>query len=80
VNGEVQQSNFHSYRVVRMSEMPQTAVEIISTPGAALGGVEEAGVPPTGGAIANAFAVLTGGKRLRHYPFLPECVKAALGA
>ena len=36
------------------------------------------GLPPTGPAIANAVARLTGGARLRHYPFLPERVKQAL--
>lgn len=31
-------------------------------------------------AIANAVAQLTGGVRLRHYPFLPEWVRQALNA
>jgi hypothetical protein len=31
-------------------------------------------------AIANAFAAATGGVRLRHYPFVPERVKAALNS
>ncbi len=41
-------------------------------------GLDEAGVPPIGPAIANAFAAMNGGARLRQYPFLPERVKAML--
>lgn len=78
VNGEVQESNFDSYRVMRMSEAPEVHVKVIPTPENPPTGLGEVGLPPTGAAIANAFARLTGGVRLRHYPFLPERVKAAL--
>jgi isoquinoline 1-oxidoreductase beta subunit len=80
VHGEVQESNFDTYRVMRMSEAPDIKVTVIPTPENPPSGIGEAGLPPTGPAIANAVARLTGGVRLRHYPFLPERVKAALGA
>lgn len=80
VAGEVQESNFDTYRVMRMSEAPEIHVTVIPTPANPPAGVGEVGLPPTGPAIANAVARLTGGVRLRHYPFLPDRVKAALGA
>ena len=79
VEGEVEESNFDTYRVIRMSEAPEIEVAVVPTPGSPVGGIGQAGLPPTGPAIANAVARLTGGVRLRHYPFLPERVLAALG-
>ncbi|MEJ1117267.1 molybdopterin cofactor-binding domain-containing protein [Phyllobacterium sp. CCNWLW109] len=78
IDGEVQESNFDTYRVIRMSEAPEIEVAVVPTPGSPFGGIGQAGLPPTGPAIANAVARLTGGVRLRHYPFTPERVKAAL--
>lgn len=78
VDGEVQETNFDSYRVMRMSEMPEIHIRVTPTPENKPAGIGEVGLPPTGPAIANAVARLTGGVRLRHYPFLPERVKAAL--
>jgi len=80
VNGEVQESNFDTYRVMRMSEAPDIKVTVIPTPDSPIGGIGQVGLPPIGPAIANAVARLTGGVRLRHYPFLPDRVKAALNA
>ena len=80
VSGEVQESNFDSYRVMRMSETPEIKVTVIPTPENRPAGIGEVGLPPTGPAIANAVARLTGGVRLRHYPFLPERVREALDA
>ncbi|SFA80418.1 isoquinoline 1-oxidoreductase, beta subunit [Pseudomonas sp. NFIX10] len=78
IDGEVQESNFDTYRVIRMSEAPEIEVAVVPTPGSPFGGIGQAGLPPTGPAIANAVARLTGGVRLRHYPFTPERMKAAL--
>lgn len=78
VEGEVQESNFDTYRIMRMSQMPRIHVEVTPTPENRPAGIGEIGLPPVGPAIANAVARLTGGVRLRHYPFLPERVKAAL--
>ncbi|KXF75723.1 carbon monoxide dehydrogenase [Paramesorhizobium deserti] len=80
VDGEVQESNFDTYRVIRMSEAPDIEVAVVPTAGSPVGGMGQVGLPPVGPAIANAVARLTGGVRLRHYPFLPERVLAALNA
>ncbi|PST21887.1 xanthine dehydrogenase family protein molybdopterin-binding subunit [Mesorhizobium plurifarium] len=79
-NGEVQEANFDTYRVIRISEAPDIEVSVVPTPGSPIGGMGQVGLPPIGPAIANAVARLTGGVRLRHFPFLPERVKAALEA
>ena len=75
-NGAVQQSNFHDYQVARMNEIPPITVKVLVTNNPP-GGVGECGLPPVAPAIANAVAKLTG-KYLRHQPFTPERVKAAL--
>ncbi|PKR53763.1 xanthine dehydrogenase family protein molybdopterin-binding subunit [Thalassospira marina] len=80
VKGEVQEGNFDTYRVLRMSEMPEIDISIHATPENKPSGIGEVGLPPVGPAIANAVARLTNGTRLRHYPFLPERVLAALDA
>jgi isoquinoline 1-oxidoreductase beta subunit len=77
--GEVQESNFGEYRVMRMSDMPMIDTTVISTDNP-VGGIGEASVAPVAPAIANAVAVLTGGKRLRQLPMLPDRVKAVLKA
>jgi isoquinoline 1-oxidoreductase beta subunit len=77
VNGVVQQSNFHQYELLRMSEVPQIKVEIITGAAPIPSMVGELGVPCTGPAVANAFFALTG-KRLYHMPFTPQRVLAAL--
>jgi len=79
VNGVVQQSNFHQYELLRMSEVPDIKVEIITGAAPVPSMVGELGVPCTAPAVANAFFALTG-KRLYHMPFTPERVKAALKA
>jgi isoquinoline 1-oxidoreductase subunit beta len=76
VNGEPQQSNFHDYRVTRMSDVPPIEIKVMATDNAPTG-IGEAGVPVVGPAIANAVAQITG-KRLRQLPMLPDRVLAAL--
>jgi isoquinoline 1-oxidoreductase beta subunit len=78
VKGVVQQSNFHEYEVLRMAEVPEINVEVISSGGAPTM-VGELGVPCTAPAVANAFFNLTG-KRLLHMPFTPQRVLGALKA
>ena len=59
VGGEVQQSNFDTYRMLRINEMPEVMVEIIQSD-ADPTGVGEPGTPPIGPAVANAWRALTG--------------------
>lgn len=76
--GEVQQSNFHDYPFLRMSEAPELHVEIV-TSNAPPSGAGELGVPMTGAAVANALFALTG-KRIRHMPFAPDRVRGLLAS
>jgi len=78
VNGEVKQSNFHDYRLLRMADAPEINVRVISTDNAP-GGIGEVGLPPIAPAIGNAIASLTGA-RLRSLPMSPDRVLSALRA
>jgi isoquinoline 1-oxidoreductase subunit beta len=64
--GRVQQSNFHDYRPLRMSEMPRVEVHIVPSTERP-SGVGEPGVPPVAPAVANAVFAATG-RRLRRLP------------
>ncbi len=75
-NGQVEQSNFHDYHVMRMTDIPDIHVQLFSTDNEPTG-VGELGLPMMGGAVANAFKALTG-KRIRHLPLTPERVLEAL--
>ena len=78
-DGAVEQSNFHDYNLMRMSDLPEEMhvafVDVDTRPT----GLGEIGNPFIGGAISNAFFKLTG-KRLRHMPFTPDRVLATLKA
>jgi isoquinoline 1-oxidoreductase subunit beta len=76
-NGAVEQSNFYDYRVPRMNEVPLMHVEVIPTDNHPTGAGQMA-TPLVAPAISAAVMQLTG-VRLRHTPFTPERVKAALG-
>jgi isoquinoline 1-oxidoreductase beta subunit len=76
-NGQPQESNFDTYLVHRMADIPPIEVKVISTDNYPTG-IGEAGVPVVAPAIANAFAKLTGGKRLRQLPMSPDRVEQAL--
>jgi isoquinoline 1-oxidoreductase subunit beta len=66
VQGRVQQSNFDTYRPLRIEEMPQVEVYIVPS-AAPPTGVGEPGVPPIAPAVANALFHLTG-RRVRRLP------------
>jgi isoquinoline 1-oxidoreductase subunit beta len=78
-DGVVQQSNFHNYTLMRMSDAPDELhvrfVDVETRPT----GLGEIGNPFIAPAIANALFKLTG-KRLDHMPFTPERVREALKA
>jgi isoquinoline 1-oxidoreductase beta subunit len=65
--GQIQQSNFHQFRVARMSDAPVlTNVHFVEST-APPTGVGEPGVPPVIAALANAVCAATG-KRVRELP------------
>ncbi|MEQ9607904.1 MAG: xanthine dehydrogenase family protein molybdopterin-binding subunit, partial [Kiloniellaceae bacterium] len=74
-DGRVDQSNFHDYLPLRIDEMPQVEVHIVSS-GEAPTGVGEPGVPPIGPAVANAVYKATG-RRIRALPFALHGLSAA---
>jgi isoquinoline 1-oxidoreductase beta subunit len=65
-DGQVQESNYHDYRVLRLHEMPKVEVHIVPSTDK-MGGVGEPGTPPIAPAVANAVFALTG-QRLRELP------------
>jgi isoquinoline 1-oxidoreductase beta subunit len=64
--GVVQESNFHDYPVLRISEMPRVAVHVIQSK-ARMGGIGEPATAPIAPAVANAVFALTK-QRLRTLP------------
>ncbi|MVM31617.1 molybdopterin-dependent oxidoreductase [Spirosoma sp. HMF4905] len=64
--GQVKQSNFHDYRMLRINEMPVIDVHIVPSTGK-MGGAGEPGVAPIAPAVANALFAATG-KRIRSLP------------
>jgi isoquinoline 1-oxidoreductase beta subunit len=66
-DGEVEQSNFDGYQVLRIDAMPKVEVHIVPSAEPPTG-VGEPGVAPIGPAVANAVFAATG-KRLRVLPF-----------
>jgi isoquinoline 1-oxidoreductase subunit beta len=75
-DGEIQQSNFYGYAMMRMCDIPDIHVKIISTDNNPTGAGQMA-TPLVAPAISNAIVKSTG-TRLRHMPFLPERVLAAM--
>jgi isoquinoline 1-oxidoreductase beta subunit len=64
--GRVQQSNFHNYRMLRINEVPDIEVHLISS-GEAPGGIGETGTTAGPPALGNAIYAATG-VRLRRLP------------
>jgi isoquinoline 1-oxidoreductase beta subunit len=66
VGGRIQQTNFHSYRVLRGNEMPEVDVHLIDS-SEAPGGIGEPSVAVVAPAVCNAIFAATG-RRLRSLP------------
>lgn len=66
-NGKVMQHNFYDNTMVRINEMPEIEV-LVLTDGGKMKGVGEPGLPPFAPALANAIFAATG-KRIRKMPF-----------
>ena len=70
--GRVEQTNFDTYPMLHLAQMPKIAVSIIE--GAEQpGGIGEPGTPPIAPAVANALFAATG-KRLRSLPIAKQGV------
>lgn len=67
--GQVRQSNFDDFEMLRIQEMPVVEVHAVASE-AAPTGIGEPGLPPIAPAVANALFALTG-KRVRKLPILP---------
>ena len=74
-DGRIEQTNFDTYRVLRMNEMP--AVEAIVMPsGGFWGGVGEPTIAVAAPAVLNAIFAATG-KRIRNVPIKDQDLKKA---
>ena len=72
--GAPQSTNFHRFRLIRMQETPRVEVHFVQN-GERPTGLGEPGLPPAGGAVANAIYAATG-KRLYRQPYA-EAMKEA---
>ena len=69
-DGEAEQKNFDTYRLIRIKEIPEVETHFVNN-GIEPTGLGEPALPPTGGAIANAIFKATG-KRVRNQPFMDD--------
>ncbi|GAB5558907.1 MAG: xanthine dehydrogenase family protein molybdopterin-binding subunit [Synoicihabitans sp.] len=74
VDGASANTNFHTYRLIRMSEAPDVETRFLDTdyPPTGLG---EPALPPASAAVANAIFAATG-KRIRQLPFIKNDLSA----
>jgi len=68
--GTPQSVNFDTYRLIRMNETPQVSTYFVESDLSPTG-LGEPGLPPAGGAVANAIKAATG-KQLFKQPFVEE--------
>lgn len=75
-NGSIQETNFDTYNVLRMEDVPEMDVIVLS-PGHYPTGCGEPGVTVVAPALANAIFNAVG-SRVRDLPITPEAVKGAI--
>jgi isoquinoline 1-oxidoreductase beta subunit len=73
--GRVEQTNFHTYPMLRIAEAPVVETHILDS-GQPPGGLGEPGVPTVAPAVCNAIYAATG-KRIRRLPIDREILKRA---
>jgi isoquinoline 1-oxidoreductase beta subunit len=74
--GKPQYQNFDNYRLIRMNETPKVVVHFVENNNSPTG-LGEPGLPPAGGAVANAINAALG-KRMYRQPFVNELKKKSL--
>jgi isoquinoline 1-oxidoreductase beta subunit len=74
--GRVNQSNFHDYEVLRLSDAPASIDVYIVPSSDSPGGCGEPGVPPIAPAVGNAIFAATG-KRIRRLPIRAADLRSA---
>jgi isoquinoline 1-oxidoreductase beta subunit len=72
--GEPQYQNFDKYRLIRMNETPKVIVHFVENNNSPTG-LGEPGLPPAGGAVANAINAALGNRMYRQ-PFVNELKKS----
>mgnify|MGYP000226990591 CR=1 FL=1 len=75
-DGKPNHKNFDTYRLIRMQETPKVEVHFVEN-NLSPSGLGEPGLPPAGGAIANAINAALG-KRLYSQPFINELKKSTV--
>ena len=75
-DGKPEFNNFDSYRLIRMNETPKVEVHFVENTLSPTG-LGEPGLPPAGGAVANAIHAALG-KRLYKQPFIKELKKSSI--
>ncbi len=74
--GKPKDKNFDTYRLIRMQETPKVEVHFVQN-NLSPTGLGEPGLPPAGGAVANAINAALG-KRIYNQPFINELKKSSI--
>jgi isoquinoline 1-oxidoreductase beta subunit len=75
-NGKPKHKNFDTYKLIRMNETPKVDVHFVQD-NLSPTGLGEPGLPPAGGAVANAIKAALG-KRIYSQPFINEMKKSSI--